>query len=75
MSTNLFSYHTYCFTICINNTPISPGTKTIKPHVCLATNPTALLEKIKMASTTLPAMTGKASVAFPLNLLGHLLAF
>ena len=54
--------------LCINHTPLSPTTKTIKAHVCSATNPTALPKKLKMASTTLPTMAGIASTAFPASL-------
>ena len=53
----------------INDTPISPATKTIKTHVCSATNPMALTRKLKMASTTLPTIAGNASAASPASVL------
>ena len=48
---------------------MSPTTKTIKAHVCSATNPTASPRKFKMARITLPTMEGNASTAFPASLL------
>ena len=81
-------YHTSCFTFyfyfslfpfaypnnfCISNTPISPATKAVKAYTYLATNPTSLLKKPKIAPKTLPTITGNASEAFPV-LWGHLLA-
>ena len=55
-----------CFfdTLCINHTPISPATKTIKAHECSATNPTALPNKHRMAPTTLPTMAGMLQQPF-----------
>ena len=55
-----------CFldTLCINSTPISPATKTVKAHVCSATNPTVLPKKLRMAPTTLPMM-GQAMLQQP----------
>ena len=51
----------------MNHQPTSPATKTIKAHVCSATNPTAFLRKL--VSTTFPTITGNASTAFPASLL------
>ena len=48
---------------------MSPTTKTIKGHVCSATNSTAFPRKLKMAPTTLPTIAGNASAAFPASLL------
>ena len=56
-------------THCINHTPMSPATKTIKSHVCSATSPTAFPRKLKIAPTTLPTIAGNASSAFPASLL------
>ena len=56
-------------TFCISHTPISPATKTIKAHLCSATNPTVLPKKLKMAPTTFPTIAGNASTAFPASLL------
>ena len=56
-------------THCINHTPMSPATKTIKSHVCSATSPTAFPRKLKIAPTTLPTIAGNASMAFPVSLL------
>ena len=56
-------------TFCFNHQPTSPATKTIKAHVCLATNPTAFLRKLRIPPTTLPTMAGNASAAFPASLL------
>lgn len=42
----------------------SPGTKTVKAHVCSAANPTALPRKFKMALPTLPTIADNASIAF-----------
>ena len=58
----------YFLTFCINHTPISPATKTIKVHVCSATNPVALTKTL-IASTTLTAIAGNTSSAFPASLL------
>ena len=55
-------------TLCINHTPINLAPKTIKAHVCSATNPTALPRKFKIASTRLPSIAGNASTAFPASL-------
>ena len=66
--TNLIPPHFLC-TPCINPTPISPTTKTIKAHVCSATNPTTLPKKLKIASTTLSKIAGNASTTFPASLL------
>ena len=46
-----------------------PATAAIKAQVCLATNPTALLWKLKIAPTTLPIIASSASTAFPASLL------
>ena len=46
-------------------TPIGPTTKTIRVHVCSATNPTDLSKKLKMAPATLLTIAGNASTAFP----------
>ena len=54
-------------TFCINHAPISPKTKTVKPHVCSATNLTALPKKLKMAPTTLPTIAGNASTALKIE--------
>ena len=48
---------------------MSPATKTIKAHVCSATNPTAFPRKLKIAPTTLPTMAGNVSTAFTASLL------
>ena len=48
---------------------MSPTTKTIKAHVCSATNPTGFPRKLKIAPTALPTMAGNASTAFPASLL------
>ena len=48
---------------------MSPTTKTIKAHVCSATNPTTFPRKLKIAPTALPTMAGNASTAFPASLL------
>ena len=48
---------------------MSPTTKTIKAHVCSATNPTAFPKKLKIAPTTLPTMVGNVSAVFPASLL------
>ena len=48
---------------------MSPTTKTIKAHVCSATNPTAFPRKLKIAPTTLPTMVGNVSAVFPASLL------
>ena len=56
-------------TFCVIHIPVSPATKTIKAHVCSATNPSALPQKLKMAPTTLPMIAGNASTAFPASLL------
>ena len=66
--TKLISPYFLC-TFCINHQPISPATKTIKAHVCSATNPTTFPRKFRMAPTTLPMMGGNASAAFPASLL------
>ena len=52
-------------TFCINHQPTNPATKTIKAHVCSATNPTVFPRKLKIAPTTLPTIAGNASTAFP----------
>ena len=59
----------YFSTFCINHTPISPATKTIKAHVCSAKNPTALPKKLKIAPATLTKVAGNASIAFLASLL------
>ena len=66
--TNLILSYFLC-TPCINHTPISPTTKTIKAHVCSVTNPMDLLEKLKITSITLSTIAGNASTAFPASLL------
>ena len=66
--TNLISPYLLC-TLCINHTPITPPTKTIKARVYSATNPTIFPRKLKMPPTTLPTIAGNASVAFPTSLL------
>ena len=38
-------------------------------HVCSGTNPTAFPRKLKIEPTTLPAIAGNASTAFPASLL------
>ena len=48
---------------------MNPTTKTIKTHVCSATNPTAFPRKLKIAQTTLPMMAGNASTVFPASFL------
>ena len=48
---------------------MSPATKTIKAHVCSATNPTALPKKLKKAPTTLSTIADNASTTFPASLL------
>ena len=57
------------FNLCINHQQMSPTTKTIKAHVCSATNPTAFPRKLKIALTKLPMMAGNVSAAFPASLL------
>ena len=52
-------------TPCINHTPMSPATKTIKAHVCSATSLTTFPRKLKIAPTTFPTTAGNASTAFP----------
>ena len=47
---------------------MSPTTKTIKAHVCSATNAMAFPRKLKLAPTTLLTMVGNASAAFPASL-------
>ena len=47
----------------------NPATKSIKAHVCSATNPTDFPRKLKIAPTTLPTIAGDASTAFPASLL------
>ena len=54
----------YFLTFCMNHTPISPATKTIKVHVFSAKNPTALPKKLKIAPATLTKIVGNASTAF-----------
>ena len=66
--TNLILPYFIC-TTCINHTPISPTTKTVKAHVCSATSPTAFPRKLEIAPTTLLTIAGNASTAFPANLL------
>ena len=61
----------YFLTFCINHTPISPATKTIKVHVFSAKNPTTLLKKRKIARATLTKIAGNTSTAF---LASHLIA-
>ena len=56
-------------TFCINDQPASPATKTIRVHVCSATNSTVFQRKLKIAPTALPTMVGNASTAFPVSLL------
>ena len=48
---------------------MSPATKTIKAHVCSATNPTAFPRKVKITPTALPTIAGNASTAFPASFL------
>ena len=47
----------------------SPATKTIRAHVCSATNPMAFPRKLKIAPTILPTTVGNTSVTFPASLL------
>ena len=54
--------------LCINHTPMSPATKTIKAHLCSATNPTIFPRKLKIAPTTLPTIAGNTSTAFRASL-------
>ena len=61
----------YFLTFCMNHTPISPATKTIKVHVFSAKNPTVLPKKLKIAPATLTKIVGNASTAF---LACHLIA-
>ena len=63
--TNLDYFFPACLpdTLCISYTPINPATETIKAHGCSATNPTALLRKLKIAPTTLPTTADNASTA------------
>ena len=61
----------YFLTFCMNHTPISPATKTIKVHVFSAKNPTALPKKLKIAPATLTKIVSNASTAF---LACHLIA-
>ena len=56
-------------TFCISHQPMSPTAKTIKAHVCSATNLTAFPRKLKMTPTRLPTIAGNASAAFPASLL------
>ena len=53
----------------MRHTPVSPGTKIIKAHLWSATNPTGLLETLKIAPTTLSTIAGNASIVFPTSLL------
>ena len=48
---------------------MSPTTKIIRAHVCLATNPTVFPRKLKIAPTTLPTIAGNVSTAFLASLL------
>ena len=66
--TNLVPPYFLCISS-INHTPISPAAKTITDHVCSATNPTALPNKLKIAPITLPTIAGNTSTAFPASLL------
>ena len=50
----------YFLTFCMNHTPISPATKTIKVHVFSAKNPTVLPKKLKIAPATLTKIVGNA---------------
>ena len=43
--------------------------KTIKAHVCSATNPTTFPRKLKIAPITLPKIAGNSSTALPASLL------
>ena len=61
----------YFLTFCMNHTPISPATKTIKVHVFSAKNATVLPKKLKIAPATLTKIVGNASTAF---LACHLIA-
>ena len=61
----------YFLTFCMNHTPISPATKTIKVHVFSAKNPTVLPKKLKIAPATLTKIVGNALTAF---LACHLIA-
>ena len=56
------------FNFCINHTPIIPAPKTVKAHVCSATNPMTLPKKLKMAPTTLATIASNVSTAFPASL-------
>ena len=67
--TNLIFYRTYFLTSCINHIPISSARKTTKAYVCLATNPTALPKKLKIAPTKYPTIASNASTVFPARLL------
>ena len=59
----------YSDNFCIIHALINPTTKTIKAHVCLDTNPTVLLKKLKIAPTKLPTIAGNASGVFAGSLL------
>ena len=48
---------------------MSPATKTIRAHVCSATNSTAFPRKLKVAPATLPMITINSTAAFPASLL------
>ena len=48
---------------------LTTKTKTIRAHVCSATNPTAFPRELKIAPTTLPTIAANASTAFPASLL------
>ena len=56
-------------TFCINHTPLSPATKTIRAHICSAANPMVLTRKLKIPPTILPTIASNASTAFPASLL------
>ena len=59
----------FFLTFCINHSPISSSTKTVRAHACSATNPTAFPRKLKIAPTALPTIAVNASTAFPASLL------
>ena len=50
---------------------MSPLTKTIRTHICSATNPTVFPRKLKIAPAALPTIAGNTSTAFPASLLSQ----
>ena len=57
------------FTFCVNYTPISSATQTIRARGCSEANPIVLPRNLKIAPTTLPTIADNASTALPASLL------